>query len=91
MIKKIVDIKVAKMAKQLEEKQVSIEITKDAKDFLAKKGYDPVYGARPLIRAIQRYVLNPLSVEFIEGKFGPGNTVQIAVKDDEHLKFTRKT
>ncbi|MDD1778331.1 MAG: ATP-dependent chaperone ClpB [Candidatus Helarchaeota archaeon] len=89
LIKRIVDIKLKKMAKQLEEKQIAIKVEKDAKDFLARKGYDPVYGARPLIRAIQRYVLNPLSVEFIEGKFVEHDTIKISVKDDEHLKFTK--
>jgi ATP-dependent Clp protease ATP-binding subunit ClpB len=89
LIKRIVDIKLKKLAKQLEEKQMAIKVEKDAKEFLAKKGYDPVYGARPLIRAIQRYVLNPLSVEFIEGKFVANDTIKISVKDDEHLKFTK--
>jgi ATP-dependent Clp protease ATP-binding subunit ClpB len=89
LIKRIVDIKLKKIAKQLEEKQIAIKVEKDAKEFLAKKGYDPVYGARPLIRAIQRYVLNPLSVEFIEGKFVENDTIKISVKDDEHLKFTK--
>ncbi len=89
MIKKIVDIKLKKLEKQLEEKQISIEVTNEAKEFLAKKGYDPVYGARPLVRAIQRYILNPLSVEFIEGKFEPGDTIKISVRDSEHLQFTK--
>jgi len=88
LIKRIVDIKLKKLAKQLEEKQIAISVNEDAKEFLAKKGYDLVYGARPLIRAIQRYVLNPLSLEFIEGKFAAGSTVEISVKDDDHLNFT---
>ncbi|MFX1295982.1 MAG: ATP-dependent Clp protease ATP-binding subunit, partial [Promethearchaeota archaeon] len=88
MIKRIVDIKLKKIAKQLENQQIYIEVTNEAKEFLAKKGYDPVYGARPLIRSIQRYILNPLSVEFIEGKFTSGNTVKISIKDSKHLKFT---
>jgi len=88
LIKRIVDIKLKKIEKQLEEKQIAIIVDEDAKEFLAKKGYDPVYGARPLIRAIQRYVLNPLSLEFIEGKFTAGNTIEVSVKDDDHLNFT---
>jgi ATP-dependent Clp protease ATP-binding subunit ClpB len=88
LIKCIVDIKLKKIEKQLEEKQIAIIVDEDAKEFLAKKGYDPVYGARPLIRAIQRYVLNPLSLEFIEGKFTAGNTIEVSVKDDDHLNFT---
>jgi len=88
LIKRIVDIKLKKIAKQLEEKQIAINVAEDAKEFLARKGYDPVYGARPLIRAIQRYVLNPLSLEFIEGKFASGNTIEISVKDDDHLNFS---
>jgi len=89
MIKKIVDIKLNKIKKQLEEKRLSISVTEEAKEFLAKKGYDPVYGARPLLRAIQRYVLNPLSVEFLEGKFQPGDTIEISVLDVDHLKFSK--
>lgn len=88
LIKKIVDIKLRQLSKQLDEKQISIQVEKDAKDFLVKKGYDPIYGARPLVRAIQRYILNPLSVEFIEGKFAPSDTIKITVRDSEHLQFT---
>ncbi|MHA1231233.1 MAG: ATP-dependent chaperone ClpB [Candidatus Helarchaeota archaeon] len=90
MIKKIVDIKLEKIKKQLEEKQLKLVVKEDAKEFLAKKGYDPVYGARPLLRAIQRYLLNPLSVEFLEGKFEAGDTIVVSVKDIEHLKFSKE-
>ncbi|MBD3226883.1 MAG: ATP-dependent chaperone ClpB [Candidatus Lokiarchaeota archaeon] len=90
VIEKIVDIKLERVEKMLEEKQLEIEVKDDAKEFLAKKGYDPVYGARPLVRAIQRYILNPLSVEFLEGKFEPGDTVIISVRDIDHLKFDKK-
>ncbi|MFX1298318.1 MAG: AAA family ATPase, partial [Promethearchaeota archaeon] len=89
LIRKIVDIKLVKLQRQLEEKQISIQVEKDAKNFLVQKGYDKVYGARPLVRAIQRYILNPLSVEFIEAKFQPGDIIKITVKDSDHLKFTR--
>jgi len=90
IIMKIVDIKLEKIRKQLEEKQISIIVNNDAKEFLAKKGYDPVYGARPLVRAIQRYVLNPLSVEFLEGKFKSGDTIEVSVKDIDHLQFSKR-
>lgn len=90
LIKRIVDIKVKQLSKQLEEKQISILVEKDAKDFLVQKGYDPVYGARPLVRAIQRYILNPLSVEFIEGHFTSGDIITISVRDSEHLKLSKK-
>ncbi|TFF89463.1 MAG: ATP-dependent chaperone ClpB [Promethearchaeota archaeon] len=90
VIEKIVDIKLKRVARMLEEKQIEIKVKEDAKEFLAKKGYDPVYGARPLVRAIQRYILNPLSMEFLEGKFEPGDTVIISVRDIDHLKFDKK-
>ncbi|MHA1266833.1 MAG: ATP-dependent chaperone ClpB [Candidatus Helarchaeota archaeon] len=89
LIRKIVDIKLRQLSKQLEEKQLSIRVENDAIEFLVNKGYDPVYGARPLVRAIQRYILNSLSVEFIEGKFKPGDTIKITVRDSEHLQFQR--
>ena len=89
LILKIVDIKLQRLKRRLDDKKLTLIVDKNAKEFLAKKGYDPVYGARPLVRAIQRYILNPLSVEFLEGNFEPGDKVKISVKDINHLKFEK--
>jgi ATP-dependent Clp protease ATP-binding subunit ClpC len=61
-------------------------VNEEAKAWLAQKGYDPVYGARPLRRAIQRYVENPISTKILQGEFKEGDIVAISLKDD-NLSF----
>jgi len=69
---------------------VGIELTKKAKSWLAEVGYDPTYGARPLRRAIERYIENPLSTKLLRGEFKEGDTVTIDLKDDELTFNTKK-
>lgn len=90
-IKKIVDLMVKPVAKQLNEKGITLEITNEARDFLAKEGYDPIFGARPLRRAVQRLIENPLSEELLKGKLGPGKTVRTRVEDDKIIFQTVET
>jgi ATP-dependent Clp protease ATP-binding subunit ClpC len=78
----IVDIMLRRLNKHLESQKVSIEVTPEAKEFLAEEGYDPKFGARPLARAIRRYVENPLSSRIIGGEFGPGDTVVVDRAED---------
>ena len=86
-IKKIVDLEIGKLAKRLEEQKLSIELTEEAREFLAEKGYDPNFGARPLKRAIQRYVEEPLSEAILEGRFKMGDTVVVDVREGQiHLE-----
>jgi len=66
---KIVRIQIGKLLKRLEERNVELELSDSAVTLLAEKGYDPVYGARPLKRAIQKYIENPLAAEILKGKF----------------------
>jgi ATP-dependent Clp protease ATP-binding subunit ClpC len=73
----IVDIMLKRLNKHLESQKVSVEITPEAKEFLAEEGYDPKFGARPLARAIRRHIENPLSSRIIGGEFGPGDKVHI--------------
>jgi ATP-dependent Clp protease ATP-binding subunit ClpC len=73
----IVDIMLRRLNKHLESQRVSIEVTPEAKEFLAEEGYDPKFGARPLARAIRRHIENPLSSRIIGGEFGPGDTVLV--------------
>jgi ATP-dependent Clp protease ATP-binding subunit ClpC len=88
-IKDIVSLMLDTLAKRLKQNGITIEITDEAKNLLAKKGYDPVYGARPLRRAIQSMVEDKLAEEMLEGRVSKGDTVLIEVKNGD-LSFTRK-
>lgn len=83
---KIVDIQLERLKKRLSEKQIALELTQGAREFLANKGYDPVYGARPLRRAIQRHLENPLSMEILKGEITGGTTI-VADSQDDSLVF----
>lgn len=81
-IVKIVDLQLAKIDQRMEKKKIKIKISSKCKEFLARKGYDPVLGARPLKRLIQEIILNPLALKIIEGKYKEGQTVKIDVNND---------
>ncbi len=85
-IKQIVDLMIMPVTKQLNEKGLSLEVTNDAKDILVQEGYDPVFGARPLRRAVQRLIENPLSEEILKGNLEPGKTIRTKV-EQEHISF----
>ena len=87
-IRKIIDIQLQSITKRLAERKISIQLTDKAKDFIANKGYDPSFGARPLKRALQTYLLNPLSLELIAGKFPEGSKIKVDL-DKEELKFKK--
>ncbi len=80
-LRQIVDLLVKDLQERLAERKLNIELTEKAKSWLAKEGYDPVYGARPLRRAIERYVENPLSAKLLKGEFGEGDTVKVDLGD----------
>jgi len=86
-LKSIVDLLVREVEQRLAERNIKIEIGPEAKAWLVKRGYDPVYGARPLRRAIQRYVENPLSTKILKGESKEGDTIAIGVEGD-NLSFT---
>ncbi len=73
----IVEIQLRRLARLLEERRITLEVTDAAKDWLAKAGYDPVYGARPLKRTIQRHLQDPLATMILEGKIKEGETVKV--------------
>ncbi|OYT63560.1 ATP-dependent chaperone ClpB, partial [Methanosarcinales archaeon ex4484_138] len=77
-IKSIVDIQLHSLRKRLAERKLSLNLTDAAKEFLAKAGYDPNYGARPLKRAIQHHILDPLSLKIIAGEFSEGDTIEVS-------------
>ncbi len=81
-IRRIVDVQIGMLSKRLKDKRLRLELTDAAKDLLAEHGFDPVYGARPLKRAIQRMVLDPLAMEIISGRVAEDAHVKIDKKDD---------
>jgi ATP-dependent Clp protease ATP-binding subunit ClpB len=85
----IVDIQLKRLLKRLDHQNIRLELTDKAKKFLAKEGYDPAYGARPLKRVIQQRILNPLSVAILDGEFGEGDKI-VADVDKDHLAFRKK-
>jgi len=80
-LRAIVDIQLQLLRKRLEDKRIQLQLTDAAKDLLAREGYDPVFGARPLKRVIQRDLLNPLSVRLLDGTVKDGDTVAIEEKN----------
>jgi ATP-dependent Clp protease ATP-binding subunit ClpC len=78
-LRSIVDLMVKDLKKRLAERKLGVEMSDGAKSWLAKEGYDPVYGARPLRRVIERYVENPLSSKLLRGEFGEGDTVTVGI------------
>ncbi len=82
-IRKIVDLMLVTATQQLAEKEIKLEVTEAAKDFLGEKGYDEVFGARPLRRAIQDMVENKLSEELLRGSFRAGDTVIVDLEGEE--------
>jgi ATP-dependent Clp protease ATP-binding subunit ClpC len=88
-IKKIVDLMLAEEKKLLKEKEVNLEVSQEARDFIAQEGYDPDFGARPLRRAIQRLIENPLSEEILQGRFKTGDTIVVEIKKGK-ITFKKK-
>ena len=82
-IRKIVDIQLSYLHARLADRDISIHLSDAARDKLAAAGFDPVYGARPLKRAIQQQVENPLAQEILQGKFKPGDVIEVGVTDDK--------
>jgi ATP-dependent Clp protease ATP-binding subunit ClpB len=80
-LKKIVDIQLARLTKRLAQQNIRLDLTDSAKTLIAREGYDPVYGARPLKRAIQRDLLDPLSMNILEGKIGEGQRIVADAKN----------
>jgi ATP-dependent Clp protease ATP-binding subunit ClpB len=86
----IVDIQLVRLAKLLAERKITLELGADARAWLADKGYDPVYGARPLKRAIQRYIQDPLSERILSGDFPDGSKILVSAGSDR-LVFAANT
>ncbi|MBT9449225.1 ATP-dependent chaperone ClpB [Akkermansia glycaniphila] len=82
-LKKIVDIQLKRVRKRLEDKGLKLELSDAAAELIAEHGFDPVYGARPLKRAIQHDLLDPLSMQLLAGKFPDGSTIHVDVHDSK--------
>ncbi|MDW8070590.1 MAG: ATP-dependent chaperone ClpB [Anaerolineae bacterium] len=85
---RIVDIQVERLEKLLADRRLTLVLDAAARNFLAEKGYDPVFGARPLKRAIQRYLQDPLAMAILNGQFHEGDTIYVSVEGDR-LTFQR--
>ena len=83
MLKKIIDLQLTEVQKRLGEKNIKLKLTKEAREYLAKKGYAPAYGARPLKRVIQNDIMDELAMQIIEGKIKEGDKVTVEVKGDK--------
>ena len=84
----IVDLQLEKLSRILAERHVFLEVNPDAKALVAAEGYDPVYGARPLKRAIQRLLQNPMALELLEGNFREGDLIRVE-RDGDNLRFDK--
>jgi ATP-dependent Clp protease ATP-binding subunit ClpB len=89
-LRRIVDIQLRNFEKRLAKRELSLEVSDSAKDFLGNVGYDPNFGARPLKRAIQHHLENPLAQELLAGNFNPGDKVVVDTTSSGELTFTRR-
>jgi len=88
-LRKIVEIQLRRLTKRLEQQKITLNLSDSAKELLAREGYDPVYGARPLKRTIQKEILDPLSIDILEGKVREGQIVRVDAKGGA-LEFQEK-
>jgi ATP-dependent Clp protease ATP-binding subunit ClpB len=86
-IEHIVDLQLERLKKLLSDRKLTLELTPEAKHVLAEEGFDPAFGARPLKRAIQRYLQNPLAMAVLEGRFKDGDHVLVTRQADGALGF----
>jgi ATP-dependent Clp protease ATP-binding subunit ClpC len=87
-LNQIVDLEVNKLVKRLKEKQIALTLTAEARDLLSDKGFDPAYGARPMRRAVERFLEDPLAESLLRGDVKPGDQVEVNRKpDSEELAF----
>ena len=87
-VKAIVRLQLATLKKRMDESQITLEVPEAVTDFLAEKGYDPDFGARPVKRALQHYLLNDLSKALLSGSVDKTRPVKVSVASDEALAFS---
>jgi ATP-dependent Clp protease ATP-binding subunit ClpC len=87
-LSRIIDLEISKLAKRLKDKSITIELTESSRDLLIAKGYDPSYGARPMRRAVERYLEDPLAEALLRGDVKSGDHVEVIRRDNsEELLF----
>jgi len=87
-LNQIVDLEVLKLVKRLKEKEITLTLTESARELLATKGFDPAYGARPMRRAVERFLEDPLAESLLRGDVKTGDSVNVTKKaDSEELEF----
>jgi ATP-dependent Clp protease ATP-binding subunit ClpB len=89
-ILRILDLQIEELQKRLQTRKIDISLSEKAKALLAEKGYDPIYGARPLKRVIQRDIQNPLALQILEGQYGEDDTVMVDVDERGSFTFQKK-
>src|SRR5262249_24619822 len=87
-MKEIIDIQIHGLLKRLEDRKIHVDLSDEAKRFIVSEGYDPMYGARPLKRTLQRRVLDPLAMRVLQGDFHEGDRIMVDV-DDNGLVFEK--
>jgi ATP-dependent Clp protease ATP-binding subunit ClpB len=87
-LKQIVDIQIRGLIRRLEERKIHVQLTDAARELLVREGYDPIYGARPLKRTIQRRILDPLALRVLEGDFREGDTIVVEAAGNE-IRFEK--
>jgi ATP-dependent Clp protease ATP-binding subunit ClpC len=89
---KIVDLQLKEVETRLEENGLKVKLTKAARIWLAQNGYSPDFGARPLTRALQKYIESPLSKKLLEGEFGAGDVIAVDLdpENENQLEFKKK-
>ena len=88
-IRKIITLQLKRLEETLAAREITLLVTDEAKDWLAKLGYDPTYGARPLKRVIQKHIVNPLSGKILQGEFGAGDTVSVVLNAQGLIGFAK--
>jgi ATP-dependent Clp protease ATP-binding subunit ClpB len=86
---RIVDIQLGRLEQRLAQQNLTLDVNADAKKLLASEGYDPQFGARPLKRAIQEHLLDPLATKLLAGEFKPGDKIKVSAKDGK-VVFSKK-
>jgi len=89
-LRSIIDLMIKDLQQRLADRKLEVELTEKAKLWLVKEGFDPVYGARPLRRAIERHVENPLSTRLLRGEFHPGDTIVVDYGKDGLIFNSKK-
>jgi ATP-dependent Clp protease ATP-binding subunit ClpB len=89
-LEKVVGLQLERLAGFLRERDVTLEVTPGARRAIAEEGYDPAFGARPMKRAIQHMVSDPLAMAFLDGRFTEGDTVRVDLGEDGALAFERR-